>query len=85
MEGATLSACYQGSDTGHQKILVRGRAFLAGGHFGSGSMFGWSLKVAVRRGLGSEVLPRRFRCSGLAALPSGSACHRMTSGSVVTG
>ena len=40
---------------------------------GSGSMVGWSLKAAVRGGLGSKVLPRCFRCSGLAALPSGSA------------
>jgi hypothetical protein len=31
------------------------------------------------------MLPHRFRCSGLGALRSGSACHRMTSGSVVTG
>ena len=50
-----------------------------GGQFESRSAISSSLNVTGRLSCGS-MLPRRFRCSGLAALRSGSACPRMTSG-----
>ncbi len=67
-------------DSGHQKVQVRGHAFPVGGQFKSSSAACSSLNVTGNLSCGG-MLPRRFRCSGLAALRSGSACPRMTSGS----
>ena len=50
-----------------------------GGQFDSSSVASSSLTVTGCLSCGG-TLPRRFRCSGLAALRSGSACPRMTWG-----
>ena len=58
-------------DSGHQKIQVHGQAFLAGGHFGSGSTASSSLKVAICEGLGQKC------CRALPVLGPGGPALRV--------
>jgi hypothetical protein len=54
-------------DSGHQKIQIGGHSFPIGGQFGS--RWAASSSLTVSAGWGREKqLPRRMRCSGLAAL-----------------
>ena len=58
----TLVSWFSDFDSGHQKILVRGHSFPAGGQFDSRST-DTSLPTVTAQPARRRVLPRRFRCS----------------------